>query len=322
MAAITEQLDTLYTTTWQSMKSKVSDQIFDATPYYFWLRSKGKLRTLAGGRWIGEPVQKAKYDETAWVVKGQAVSLSDNEILETAKFEWRYLVNSIVRFWQDDQQNRSKHQIINLMNAKMSNAKQTLIDLLETALFAGSGSASNAIDGLQHLVSDTAAYATAVGGITPSTDSWWQNKVKDMTGLSFATHGIKEMRTMLNNVSNNLGSSRPDILLTGQTPYEYYAETMLGYYQFTDRTLVDAGFRTLEFEGIPLVWSPSCGTRIYFLNTEHIWLYYDPAYFFEMTPFKTIPDQPHDRAAQITAALSHVTNRRRAQGVMHTIDTP
>lgn len=323
MATLTEYIDNLYVTTWQSMQSSVTDQIFDATPYFFWLKKKGKILNLSGGRWIEEPVQHTKYDATAWVTKGEAVELNDFEILGAAQYDWRYLVNSVVRYWQDDQQNRSKHQIINLMKSKLDNAKNTLISGLETALFAGAGAATNKIDGLQHLVADDPTASATVGGFDQSTsaNSWWRNKTKNMTGLSFATYGIKEMRTMLNNVSNNLGNNRSDIIITGQDPFEFYEDTLLGYWEFTDKSLVDAGFQSVEYSGIPMVWSPSCGTRMYFLNTEFIWLYKDPAFFFDMTPFKMIPNQPHDRAAQITSALSHVTNRRRALGVLYNIDT-
>ena len=88
MATLTEQLDNLYVTTWQSMQSKVVDQIFDATPWFFWLKSKGKMRSHPGGRWIEEPLQYAKYDATSWVTKGQAVDLNDYEILQAAKAAW------------------------------------------------------------------------------------------------------------------------------------------------------------------------------------------------------------------------------------------
>ena len=319
--SLTEQLDNLYTSTWQRLRGTVTDNIFTATPFFFWLKSKGHIKSLAGGRWIGEPVQKAKNGTAQWVTKGEAVNLVDQEILVEAKFDWRYLVGTVVRFWQDDQKNRSKYQILNLMNAKIENLKDDQIDTLETRLFGGSGDATNSMDGLQHLVSDTAAYATAVGGIVPSTENWWQNKTKDMTGSSFAANGVKEMRTMLNNVRSSKGMEKPDIILTGQNPYEYYADTMLGYYRFSDKSLVDAGFENLAFEGVPVVWSPAGGTRMYFLNTKYLWMYVDPGYFMEMTPWKTIPDQPHDRAAQVTSAMQMVTNRRRVQGVIHTIDT-
>ncbi len=56
MASLTEQLDNLYSTTWQSMQSKAADNIFDHVAFFFWLNSKGKIRKLAGGRFIAEPL--------------------------------------------------------------------------------------------------------------------------------------------------------------------------------------------------------------------------------------------------------------------------
>ena len=320
---LTESLDNLYTSTWQNMKDTVRDQIFDATPLWFWLKDKGKLKSVEGGRFITEPLQYAKNDSVSWIGKGGTVALNDFEFLTIAQFNWRYLVASIVRFGVDDQQNRGKNQILSLMNAKLDNAQNSLISTLETALAQASGAATNSIDGLQLLVADVPSGATTVGGIDPSAYTWWQNKTKSMTGLSFATNGIAEMRTLLNNCMNNLKSDAPDIICSGQTPYEYYEDTVLDYYRVTNNKLADAGFQNQTFKGIPMVLSPSiASTRMYFLNTNFISFVYDPMMNFDMTEWKPIPDQVNDRAAQIILAGSFTTSRRRCQGVMHTIDTP
>jgi len=50
---LTEQLDSLYTTTWQLMRKEAIDNIFKATPFWFWLTAKERRRTEQGGRWIG-----------------------------------------------------------------------------------------------------------------------------------------------------------------------------------------------------------------------------------------------------------------------------
>ena len=323
MASLTEQINNLYTSTWRSMGTKVEDQIYDSTPWFFWLKSKGKLRALPGGRRIDVPLQHAKYDSAQWVVKGGVVDLSDREVLQTAQFDWRYLIGYVVRFWQEDQQNRGRHQIVNLMNAKMQNAIADIRDTLETQTFSTAGATTNAIDGLQHLVADDPTSSLTVGGIDQSTtpNAFWRNKATNMTGESFAAFGPKRMRTMLNNVSNTQGNARPDIILTGQDPYEFYADSMLGYYQFTDKSLVDAGFTNLAWEGIPIVWAPACGTRMYFLNTRYIWMYFDPAWRFQMGPWLPIANQPNDVVSYVSSALSHVTNRRRALGVIYNIDT-
>lgn len=318
---LSEALDNLYTTTWQNMKDTVRDQIFDATPFWFWLKDKGKLEPVAGGRFLTEPLQYAKNDNVSWLKKGGTVQLNDYEFLTVAQYDWKYQAASIVRFGVDDQQNRGKNQIISLMNSKLENTRNSIIDDLETKLFAGQAS-GNEFDGLRFLVADDpTSSSNTVGSIDPSTYTWWRNKYKDLTGSSFAANGVAEMRTMLNNCTNNLRMDAPDIIVTGQTPYEWYEDENLDYYRTYDRKLADMGFKNQSFKDIPMVWSPSCADRMYFLNTNYIKFVYDPMMYFDMTEWKPIPDQPNDRAAQIMLAGSFTVSRRRCQGVIFNIDT-
>ena len=318
---LTEVLDNLYTTTWQNMKSTVIDQIFDMTPFWFWLRDKGKLRTEQGGRFITEPLRYAKSDKVKFIGKGGTVALNDLEFLTVAKYDWKYLVDSIVRFGVDDQQNRGKNMIINFMNSKLDNSKDSLTDKMEETLFATNSSDALAFLGLQNLVPDDPTTGT-VAGIDPATNTWWQSKTKNMTGLSAAINLVPEMRTMLNNTSNNMGMDRPDIIVSGQTPFEYYEDSVTEQKRIVNKKLGDAGFDNIEFKGLPLIWSPQCAnTRMYFLNTKFLTFVYDPMMFFDMTEWKPIPEQVNDRAAQIITAGELVASRRRCQGILHTIDT-
>lgn len=319
---LTEQLDNLYTTTWQNMRDTARDQIFDATPFWFWLRDKGKLEPETGGRFISEPLQYAKNENIKWIGKGGTVKLNDFEFLTIAQYDWKYLVAPIVRFMTDDHQNRGKNQILSLMNAKLENARNSLSDELETRLAAGAATGQE-MDGLQHLVQDDPTSSTTVGGINQSTNSWWQNQQIGMTGSSFGTNGIANMRTLLYNCQNNLGQDRPDIIVSGQQPFEWYEDTILdNYYQTQNRRLADAGFDNQSFKGIPMIWSPSIAdTRMYFLNTQFLKMRFDPGLNFDMTEWKPIPEQPKDRAAQIVFAGVLTASRRRCQGILHGIDT-
>lgn len=316
---LTEALDNLYTTTWQNMKETAVDQIFDATPFWFWLKEHGGLESVSGGRYITEPLRYAKSDKVKFIGKGGTVSLGDFEFLTIANFEWRYLVDSIVRFMVDEQKNRGRNRIINLMQGKLDNSKDSLVDQIETTLFAAqSGLAFN---GLQDLVADDPTTGT-VGGIDASTYSWWRSKTKDMTGSSFAVNGQAEMRTLLNNCGNNIRGDSPNIILSGQTPYERYEDSVQEQKRIVNKKLGDAGFTNVEFKGIPMVWSPSCAnTRMYFLNTKFLKFSYDPMLNFDMTEWKAIPDQVNDRAAQIVLAGNLITSRRRVHGVIFGQDT-
>lgn len=323
MAAIhslTEAIDNLYTSTWQHMKGNAIDNIFDATPFWFWLRDKGRLQPQSGGRHILEPIEYAKNDGVKFIGKGGTASLNDREFLTEAVYDWRYLIAPLVRFGVDDQVNRGKTKILSLINAKLSNAENSLVDILETTLFAGAGAAGGAFDGLLHLVQDDPTNSVTVGLINQNTNTFWRNKQDTMTGVSFATVGVDKMRTMLNNVTNNRLRDRTDIILTGQLPYEYYEDAAFTKLEIHNTKLAELGFDHQTFKGIPMVWSPACGLRMYFLNTRFLRVVYDPAMFFDMTEWKPIPEQVNDRAAQIATAITTTTSRRRVQGVIHTID--
>lgn len=317
---LSEALDNLYTTTWQNMKASVQDQIFDATPFWFWLRAHDGLESVAGGRFLTEPLRYAKSERVKFIGRGGTVDLSDQEFLTVATYEWRYLVDSIVRFGVDDQKNRGRNQIINFASAKLDNSRDSLIDKLESVL-AADGSEALSYHGLQEVVPDDPTTGV-FGGIDAAVETWWRSQTRNMTGLSFAVHGQSEMRSMFNNCGNNLKSDFPNIILSGQTPYEHYEDSVIEQKRIVNKTLGDAGFENIAFKGVPMVWTPAvAATRMYFLNSRFMKFKYDPAMFFDMTEWKPIPDQVNDRAAQVITAGNLATSRRRVHGVLHTIDT-
>lgn len=345
-ATITQFLDNLYTTTWQNRMEGVADNVFNATPFWFWLKDKGKMKTQRGGRFIEESLEYASNNNVAWVDKGTAMALNDFEFLTIAQYNWRYVAASIVRFGTDEQKNTGKAKIMSLMNAKLDNTEQSLITEFETRLVDGPGTITGgtttamaaAFDGLNCLVADDptsnqGGNGISVGGIDSSQAqyAWWRNQTVNMNAASFATTGISTMRKLLNNCMNNRREDRPDIFLSDQWTYEQYEGAVLTYYRTLNRKLADAGFENQTFKGIPMVWTPSIpgedsptpvGGHLYMLNTSFLSLTYDPAMWFDMTEWKAIPDQINDRAAQIVSACTLTTNRRRVHGVMFNINTP
>ena len=312
---ITEQLDTLYTTTWANRKMGLADNIFDATPFWYWLKANGGLATMEGGRRIEVSLRYGKSENVEWIGKGQQVGMGDMDHLTIGHYPWRYLVDSIVRFFVDDQQNRGKSRIIELMNSKIDTSQDTLIEEMETRLF---GTASGIqMNGLQDLVADNPTTGT-VGSINSATYTWWRNQVRGSAVGSFATNGLDAMRKIIHDCMNNQGMDRPQIIVSGQLAYEAYEdEAVTDHLRIMNKTLADMGFTHQEYKGIPMIWSSYCAdARMYFLNTKFISFVYDPMAFFDMTDWKPIPNQVNDRAAQIITAGNLITNRRRCQGVL------
>ena len=315
----TQNIDNLYIAAWQKRLPTTVDQIFTATAFWEWLKKKGGLKSDAGGSFIEVPLSYAKNETITWLKRGGTVPITDTEILTAAKYDWKYVAISIVRFWQDEQKYLpNKHRFLNLVESKLQNAENSLVDAFETALFAaGSG---DDLDGLGTYIPDDPTSGT-VGGIDAGTYSWWQSNTTNATGKSMATYLRPYMRTMMNNCSKNRKNDTPDIIVTTQTIFENYEDQLTDFFRFEKGT-PDLSWPNILFRNAPIVWSPSCPSqKMFFINTKYLYLIYDPNYWFEMTEWKPIPEQPNDRVAQITCTCNIVSSRRASQGVIHDLDT-
>lgn len=319
-ASLSEDLNTLWTSTWQLMRPEAIDQIFNEYPFFFWLNSKGKRRTEAGGRYIGVPLQYAKNTTFKTLTLGSNIDITRQEKLTTAKYEWKYMAISVVRYWVESLQNRGKSQIINIMKNELENARMSISDKLEEMLFAdGTGNGGLDTEGLANIVDPTPAVGT-VAGINAATYDWWQNKAKDMSGEPMSTYLLKRMRTMYNDCSKGQGSQTPDFLISAQDVFEFYDDEVIEQKQIVNKTLADAEFQTLNYKGKPLVWSTQCPDGyMYFLNSKFLEWVADPAANFDMTKWKEIPNQVNDSVAQIAVSGNLVCGNRARQGVIFNI---
>lgn len=316
----TEQLDDLYTSTWNNRKSEVTDNIFTATPTYRLLKSKGGIKLNGtGGRYLEIPLSYAKNETVTSLDKGDTISISDTKFLTTAQYEWKFVAGSIVRYYVDDAKNKSKQQHLSLANAKVDNLERSMIDKFEEFLFAdGSGNGSKDPNGLLNIVDPTPTSSTSVGNINQLTYNWWQNKTKTATGAA-SVYLVTDMRTLFNDCSKGQASDQPDMIVTDQTSYELYEDEVQEQKQIVNKTSGDAMLITTTFKGVPIVWSSECTSGyMYFLNSKYLGLNVDPDINMTMTEWKTIPNQL-DRVAQIVWKGNLIASRRASLGVLITI---
>jgi hypothetical protein len=308
--SLTEQFDTLYSTTWQLMREEVVDNIFKATPLYYWLSSKQRIRRETGGRWIGVQLMYAKNTTVATLGPGGVVDITPQDPMTTAKYDWRWLAGSVVRLFAEDHMNAGQKQIMNLVQAKLKNLELSLIDKLELMAFGdGTGNGGLDFDGIANLVGTTAGLT--VGGINSTTQTWWDNQRRTYV----PGNGIRaEMTTMYNNVS--VGNDHPTLLLTTQGIFEMYETSLTNILRVDSNKMGDAGFEALGFKGAAITFAPSgVATNVYFLNERYLEMVVESGADFVMTDWKPIPNQL-DRVAQVVTQGDIVTSNRRMQGVL------
>jgi hypothetical protein len=312
----TEQLDDLYTSTWNNRKSEVTDSIFTATPTYFLMKKKGGIQLNGtGGRYLEIPLSYAKNETVTSLDKGDTISLSDTKFLTVAQFEWKFVAGSIVRYYVDDAKNKSKQAHLNLANSKVDNLERSMIDKFETFLFAdGTGNSGKDPDGLGNIVALAPTTGT-VGNINRATYSWWRNKQKGATGAA-SVYLLSDMRTLFNNCSVGQAMDIPDAVVTDQTSFELYEDEVMEQKQIVNKDMADAMFDSVTFKGKPVVWSAACTSGyMYFMNFKYLGLNVDPDINMTMTEWKTIPNQL-DRVAQIVWKGNLISSRCASLGVL------
>ena len=316
---LTEKLDQLYSTTWQIMRNKVVDQIFKATPLWYWLYSKGRKRGESGGRWIGAPLLYGKNTTVKTIGRGGSVDITDDELITTARFDWKWLIANVIRYYTDDQVNQGQNQIMSLMQAKLKTAELSMVDALEAMVFAdGTGNGGKDFMGLQGIIKATFTGDT-LGGIDAATNTWWQNQYKDCTGA--AGDSIAKLKAGLVNLYNtvSVGNDHPTLLIGCQAFYEWYElYCLVNILRVYDTSLGDIGFEALKYKGAALTFSPSApDAKLYYLNDRYLEFVYDTGADFYMTEWKPIPNQL-DRVAQIVLQGNLTVNNRRMHGLMGT----
>jgi hypothetical protein len=231
------------------------------------------------------------------------------------EFSWRQYAVTITISGKEERQNSGKERIINLLEAKTTQAEKSLKKIMDVAAFANGGDSAVALNGLAQLV-DIDPTADTIGGIDRSAadNAWWRNNSTTSVG-SFAAGGLAAMRTMFNNCSDQ-GTDNPDIIITTQAVYEYYEKLLQVQERFSDAKTADAGFQNLKFKNETIMWDSNCTAGyMYFLNSAYLNLMVHSGCDFITTPFITPVDQDAKSAKYLWMGNLCSSNMAR-QGVL------
>lgn len=313
----TQDIDDMFTTTWSNRKTEVIEQAYKATPFWFWLKEKGRIEELEGGTRIEVPVEYGKNDTATWLTRGATVPLTEQQLMTMTYEEWKYMSVTVMRYGIDDQQNKGKNKIVDYTTRKINRAEEAVAEEFETVFFSD-GTGDNQPNGIKNLISATPTTGT-VHGINRATAGYefWRNLQKTASGVTSVAL-VPDMRNCLNTMSLYTKINRKDIfLLTTQAVYEAYEDELLDYKVIQNQTLGDASFEHQVFKGRPMMWAEGCPTGyMYFINPRYLYCVIDPGYFMDMTEWKAIPDQVNDRVAQIVSTIQMIVTRPVAQMVM------
>ena len=314
MAAGNSNFDEILSTTLKNYIPKLTDNIFSARPLFYALTNGQTIRRISGGAKLVVPViygtnsTAGSYDGT------DTISTTAQTGISAAEYSWKQYAATVTISGIEEAKNNGEAQIIDLLEGKIFQTQETVIENMNTMFFGnGTGNSSKDWLGLSALVGSTGS----PGGIdaTDSDNSWWRSAV---TNQGSAAITLASMATLYNNCS--VGNDQPTIGITGQNQYEAYEALLVDQIRYTDTDMADGGFQNLLFKGCPLTFDGTLEGegKLYFLNTKYLQLVAHSDVWFKPTPFV----RPTNQDAVYSQLLCYgelTTSNRARQGYMYGI---
>lgn len=304
-STVNANFDAMLTTTLANYRKTLTDNVFTARPLTYFLMEKGRMRYLNGGTKIVEPLIHAQNTTVAAYSGYDTLTLTPQEGISAAEYDWKQYAVSIAINGLEEAKNNGEAQMINLLEAKIMQAEESMKEGFNT-MFFGSAAGANDWNGLGNIVGSTGT----VGGINSATagNEFWRSYVESTA----AALTLAQMTTAYNSVS--VGNDHPDQLLTTQTLFEKYESLLQPQLRYTDTKTADAGFQNLLFKAAPVTYDAGCTAgSMFFLNSKYLTLVGHSDKWFAQTDFI----RPEDKDARYALILTYgnlTCRNRKRQG--------
>ena len=324
MASANTNFDEILSTTLNNYVPKLTDNIFTSRPLFYSLTNGQTMRTVSGGAKIVVPVIYGKNDTAGSYAGAESIPVTGQEGISAAEYDWKQYAATVTITGIEEAKNNGEAQIIDLLEGKIFQTQETIIENLNTMLYAdGAGNSAKDMLGLKKIVDGSALTANAMAGIDPSTAAGAFWKAQEATGTGVANLTVAAMATMYNDCSN--GNDQPTIIIGSQQAYEKYESLLTSNIRYTDTDMADAGFSNLMFKGAPITFDAAISTGatgydagdqpLYFLNTKYLQLVKHADTWFKATPFVR-PNNIDAVYSQILCYGAMTCSNRARQGVI------
>jgi len=318
MTAGNSNFDEILSTTLKNYVPKLTDNIFSARPLFYALTNGQTIRRIGGGAKIVVPIIYGTNSTAGSYSGSDTISTTAQTGITAAEYDWKQYAATVTISGIEEAKNNGEAQIIDLLEGKIFQTQETIIENLNTMLFGNStgngGKDWNGLAALIGLGNDDGSAALAGIDATDSDNSWWRSSVTNQGGALT----VAAMATLYNNVS--VGNDQPTIIITGQTQYETYEGLLDDQIRYTDTDMADGGFQNLMFKGCPITFDDTLAGegKMYFLNTKYLQLVAHSDVWFKPTPFVR-PTDKDSVYSQILCYGNLTTSNRARQGYMYGI---
>jgi hypothetical protein len=270
---------------------KLVVQLYNSTPLMAALIANSQSAS-GGVSSVTVPVQGAQFVNAQWSdYSGSFAQPSVQQGAYNAEFDLKLMI-SPVPFLGMEGAVQQDAAIIPLIEARMNDATNVMMDAMATALYTNTSNTQQFI-GLPAAVANSGTY----GNIDRGTYTWWKSS-------QYAAGSVNPTRqNILQYISGTVknGAEMPSFGVCGFGTWTLLAQDFVGQEQYVitpgagfdgETNGPQAAFRALMVAGVPIYPDPYCpeGT-VYFLNTYYLSLYIHEQGSFVFTGFEsTLPN--------------------------------
>lgn len=330
------------------VRAKVEDNITTSTKLLFFYRKSGNWKSVGSG---GDRYRVGLMYELGTADSYSSfgpIDVTPADGITSAFFDWRQIAASVSISGLEEFKNRGSERVFDLLKERTTQAVLGLEDLFSKSMLQGHA----AIDGSSITSARTSAVngsvsidplpllveyspSTTVGGISPSTETWWKNQSTDDTSSSYVSF-MQALRKMYNDCSRGGGGAKgsPDFHLCDQATYELYESSLASLHQNPSYVNSDIPFQNIQFKGKPVVWDEyvvdakngdttpagSDSGTWYMLNSNYMGVSFDKSHNFTVGDFVNPENQDAKTALILWYGVHWVANRRKT-GVLAGITT-
>lgn len=265
------------TTAIESRTRTLADNVSDHNAILRQLKKRGRMKPVSGGETIA---QELAFQEGGTYTRYSGydnLNISPTDMFSAAQFDFKQAAVSVTISGLQQLQNAGPERMIDLLEARIENAEREMANGIASDCYSdGTADSGKQIGGLQHLVADTPTSGT-VGGIDRGTWSFWRNvsysAVADGGGAATSSNIQSYMNATIVQITRNM--DRPDLILADNNYWTLFLESLQTIQRIQNADMANAGFRNIEYMGIPVVLDGGVGgncpaNHMYMLNTSYI----------------------------------------------------
>jgi hypothetical protein len=266
----------MVTTTLESRSKVLADNMSKNNALLYKLQKRGTMKPVSGGRTIAQELNYAENGTFKRYSGYEALDIGVSEVFTAAEFSWAQAAVAVTLSGLEQLQNNGSEQMIDLLEARISNAEQTMQNNIALDCYSdGTADGGKQIGGLNSLV-PVVPTAGTVGGINRATASnaFWRSRVTSRAAVAGANTNI----TLAMNkqyVALVRGTDHPDLIIADEVFYTDYMAQLQQYQRFASSEMAEAGFTSIKFMNADVVLDGGVGggcpaSTMFFLNTKYI----------------------------------------------------